>query len=780
MASRSLGTLTLDLVAKTGGFVAGMDQAERSSEKWRRQVEQNMKAAGTAVAGASAATVAALAAMTVSTVNNAKEISRFAAVSGASVEEFQRMAVGARQAGIENDKLADIFKDVSDKLGDYATTGGGELKDFFDTAAKQAGVTADSFKGLSGPAALGLFVDTLDKAGASQQQVTFFMESLADDASLLYPLMKNNGEGMKAFADEAERAGAILSSDTIRQANELSAAMFLMDNATTGVKNQISTALIPVLADFARGLSTTTTDTALAATVADDLADGLRAIGKGAVGAVAGLHIAGKAIQGLYDLNEASKGEGSWWETILPPVRMYRAYESFDKIKESASGTADGLNDLALGYAGFMEKIDGQGATGGEDRLKKLGEFMSQYQDMLKGQSGSGVSSVATSATKKATDAVEQQLAALKEQAETVGMNTEALTLYRLEQDKATDSQKTLAAAYLETISAYDKQQEVMKNYSALVVDLQGDEEKLLATTKERLAVLDAAKGSIGDEEYRKTATLIIDQSTVEAPEFGGIDAEFGGASGELDKINDAQEKLEEWYQTQLDMLNQNRQARADLNAEWDAEEERIKQEHQDRLNDIERSRQNVMLTSAQNTFGSLVDITKTMAGEQSTAYKAMFAAQKAFAIAESLVAIQQGIAMAAANPFPLNLAAMASVAAATAGIVSNISAIGMAHDGIDSVPETGTWLLQKGERVTTAETSAKLDKTLSEIQGSRSGSDMSPVINITSNPDKAGQASSRKEDGRWVIDLIVADTMGDGKMQKALAQKFGLKNRGR
>lgn len=84
MASRSLGTLTLDLIARTGGFVAGMDQAERSSEKWRRQVEQSMKSAGTAVAGASAATVAALAAMTVSTVNNAKEISRFAAVSGSA------------------------------------------------------------------------------------------------------------------------------------------------------------------------------------------------------------------------------------------------------------------------------------------------------------------------------------------------------------------------------------------------------------------------------------------------------------------------------------------------------------------------------------------------------------------------------------------------------------------------------------------------------------------------------------------------------------------------
>ena len=53
-----------------------------------------------------------------------------------------------------------------------------------------------------------------------------------------------------------------------------------------------------------------------------------------------------------------------------------------------------------------------------------------------------------------------------------------------------------------------------------------------------------------------------------------------------------------------------------------------------------------------------------------------MFTAQKAFAIAQSAIAIQQGIAQAFSLPFPLNLAAAATVAAQTASIVSNIKAI--------------------------------------------------------------------------------------------------------
>lgn len=73
---------------------------------------------------------------------------------------------------------------------------------------------------------------------------------------------------------------------------------------------------------------------------------------------------------------------------------------------------------------------------------------------------------------------------------------------------------------------------------------------------------------------------------------------------------------------------------------------------------------------------GSMVDMLETAGDKQSGIYKAMFAANKAFAIAQSLVAIQQGVAQAAANPFPYNLAAMASVAAATASIVANIKSV--------------------------------------------------------------------------------------------------------
>lgn len=78
-------------------------------------------------------------------------------------------------------------------------------------------------------------------------------------------------------------------------------------------------------------------------------------------------------------------------------------------------------------------------------------------------------------------------------------------------------------------------------------------------------------------------------------------------------------------------------------------------------------------LTSTADGFGAITAALKNSAGEQSGVYKAMFAAQKAFSIASSIVAIQSGLAQASANPWPKNLAAMGSVLAATASIITTI-----------------------------------------------------------------------------------------------------------
>jgi len=91
------------------------------------------------------------------------------------------------------------------------------------------------------------------------------------------------------------------------------------------------------------------------------------------------------------------------------------------------------------------------------------------------------------------------------------------------------------------------------------------------------------------------------------------------------------------------------------------------------RIADMRASANSAALGATADAFGSILNVMQKAGKEQSGVFQAVFAAQKAFSIAQSIVAIQTGIANAASLPWPSNLAAMASVAAATASIISTI-----------------------------------------------------------------------------------------------------------
>ncbi|MDY0626572.1 tape measure protein [Pasteurella multocida] len=181
----------------------------------------------------------------------------------------------------------------------------------------------------------------------------------------------------------------------------------------------------------------------------------------------------------------------------------------------------------------------------------------------------------------------------------------------------------------------------------------------------------------------------------------------------------------------------------------------------------------------------ALMDTTELIgkaAGKQSGIYKAMFAASKAFAIAESIVKIQQGIANASALPWPQNLSAIASVISATSSIVSTISGTtmnlsGQAHSGIDNIPREGTWLLDKGERVVDSRTNQDLKKFLANQQKGSSNQGKPDIkVNIINNGEQVKAKADVKEKGgqlevtveliRQISKQVVNETIEDNFRQ--------------
>ncbi|MCL7772564.1 hypothetical protein [Pasteurella multocida] len=179
----------------------------------------------------------------------------------------------------------------------------------------------------------------------------------------------------------------------------------------------------------------------------------------------------------------------------------------------------------------------------------------------------------------------------------------------------------------------------------------------------------------------------------------------------------------------------------------------------------------------------ALMDTTELIgqaAGKQSGIYKAMFAASKAFAIAESIVKIQQGIANASALPWPQNLSAIASVISATSSIVSTISGTtmnlsGQAHSGIDNIPREGTWLLDKGERVVDSRTNQDLKKFLANQQkGSSSQGKPDIKVNIINNGEQVkAKADVKERDGQIEVTVELIRQISKQVVNETIEDNF-------
>ena len=183
-----------------------------------------------------------------------REIATLAGVANTSVEEFQGMAYAAQSVGVSQEKLGDIFKDTQDKVGDFLTTGGGELLDFFEKIAPKVGVTAEQFRNLSGPQALQLYVSSLEKASVSQAEMTFYLEAIADDSARLLPLLRDNGAAMADLSAEARALGAIIGADLVREGVALDRNLAQLEGRAKGLAIVIGSALVPKLNELAAGL----------------------------------------------------------------------------------------------------------------------------------------------------------------------------------------------------------------------------------------------------------------------------------------------------------------------------------------------------------------------------------------------------------------------------------------------------------------------------------------------------------------------------------------------
>jgi hypothetical protein len=313
--------LNIIVSARTQDLEKQLSRAERNVRRFESQSKRSLSQTSRSfdMLGTAARRLAPILAATFSVqavrgaAQQAKEIQNLSNIAGVTAVEFQKLAAASGTVGISQEKFADIIKDVNDKFGDFMATGAGPMADFFENIAPLVGVTAEQFAKLSGPEALQLYVSSLEAAGVSQQQMTFYMEALASDATALVPLLANNGTEMRRLGDEAERSGRILGDDAVAAGARLDKKMNELSTTLTTKLQQAILDNAGEIEDFA--------DKAIPLMVG-----GLTAIGETAVsvashisGLVAEISSLAAEAQGFYDsIAEWAKTSGLTIDRFFP------------------------------------------------------------------------------------------------------------------------------------------------------------------------------------------------------------------------------------------------------------------------------------------------------------------------------------------------------------------------------------------------------------------------------------------------------------------------------
>ncbi|HIH9503077.1 phage tail length tape measure family protein [Klebsiella quasipneumoniae] len=299
-------------------------------------------------------------------------------------------------------------------------------------------------------------------------------------------------------------------------------------------------------------------------------------------------------------------------------------------------------------------------------------------------------------------DQINQQTAALQSQLDASDkLNSATQARIKFEQQitdlksktQLTADQKSILSRSQEILQAY-KNQEALQNSVKTLDDYRKMQEQVKTKDvrtndllKTRLELLEKAKatGQLKPGEYEKTRADVYQNTDMQLPSTvrnvvgnltptgGRLSGTFEGMQGQISEYDQAQQELHRWLAAQEEAY-----AKAgEITAEGEARMTSIRQRAADANQVIEAQKNTIISAATQSLFDSTAEIMRTGFGKQSAIYKVAFAASKAFAIADSMVKIQQAIASGAVSaPYPANIIAMASIAAQTASIVSNIQAV--------------------------------------------------------------------------------------------------------
>lgn len=678
------------LKANADEYSAAFAEAKQSTEKFSTDVKNSTSSSqamfanlGSAVTGVAGAMVSALAGFTAAVFDANKEVAQMNSLSqslGIDPERFQKLAYAAQQMGVPMEEFGDMLKDVSERITELATIGTGEALDMFE----KMNIDVREFQGLAPDQMFLKMAEALSTLEDRQQRNLFLLQIGGDAAQKLSKITDDGAVGFVNLANSLDQTAGVLSERMIKESVELNKRLKeTQEIVDISLRNALVSAT-PVVEAVAKVYEDWAKSVAL---MADKMRDNPLTDG-GLASAIL------RDQQAIADLKEEAAG-----------MKAYGFdWSRFETNKDALKLINDEIAALT-------------------ERLK---ENQQRYNEIR------GLTAPSKPATEVSNQGGEKIAGSGFEKVQTVGTQTDKLKI-----------QQEQSAAYLRQLD----------------MQYANERQKLELASKERLDRINQLQ--VSEAEIKRLGYENLDQlrKAYAAKELADLDANKAAI---IERERVANENKARQIQQQQ-QAEQDRQKQQFARVEWIAEEfqteeqriqahyerrakivedyymriggtteygenllRQIHQKSEDEKRMYQLANAQLITSNASSMFGNLAVVAEKFKGKSSGIYKTMFAASRAFAIADIVISTAQGAMRAYREmPFPLNLVASGAAIAAGAAQLATVKQTqpqGVFHGGIGYVPEEASYLLNRGESVLAPDDNRDIREAAKRINNDASG----------------------------------------------------------
>ena len=250
MATRALGVLTVDLIAKIGGFTAGLSQAEREADKRTKAIGRKFDAVGSAIRNALAFTgvtlgAAGLASIAARAIETGDELQKFSVRAGLGGKAASELAYAAKLADIDLASLSGSITKMQKALSEAATGAKGPTE-----SLRELGLTVQDIRGLKADAQFELIAERLSLIQDPADRARLAMELFGKSGANLLPLFEEGTKGIRAAREEAEKLGQSFSDEQLKALADADDAIKKLKASWEGFAISLTTKVAPSLTYF--------------------------------------------------------------------------------------------------------------------------------------------------------------------------------------------------------------------------------------------------------------------------------------------------------------------------------------------------------------------------------------------------------------------------------------------------------------------------------------------------------------------------------------------------